>query len=69
MSTVTDPGIETDRGIYIGDFRNDISRPIVKGLSSIVFTIYDANNNIVFTTTQLSAPDPHGLAIVVPWIL
>ena len=50
-----------------GDFRNDISRPIVKGLSSIVFTIYDANNNIVFTTTQLSAPDPHGLASCPGW--
>jgi hypothetical protein len=37
-----------------GDGRDDIIRPIPVNLSSIVFTIYDENNNVVFTTNQLS---------------
>jgi hypothetical protein len=37
-----------------GDGRDDIIRPIPVNLSSIVFTIYDDNNNVVFTTNQLS---------------
>jgi gliding motility-associated-like protein len=32
---------------------NDISRPITQNIVSIVFTIYDENNNVVFTTNQL----------------
>lgn len=49
------------------DLLNDISRPVLKGLSSMVFTIYDADNNIVFTTNQLTLPDPHGLATCPGW--
>jgi hypothetical protein len=36
-----------------GDGLNDVSRPIPKGIASLTYTIYDANNNIVFSTDQL----------------
>ena len=49
------------------DMLNDISRPVVKGLSAIIFTIYDANSNIVFTTNQLTLPSPQGLATCPGW--
>ena len=49
------------------DGLNDINRIIVKGISSITFTIYDSSNNIIFTTTQLNTPDPHGLAGSAAW--
>ena len=35
------------------DGRNDVIRPVTYNVASIVFTIYDANNNVVYTTTQL----------------
>ncbi len=36
-----------------GDSKNDIIKPSTINISSITFTIYDINNNIKFTTTQL----------------
>jgi hypothetical protein len=36
------------------DGLNDLSRPITENISSIVFTIYDGNNSIVFTSTELN---------------
>jgi CHU_C Type IX secretion signal domain len=38
-----------------GDGLNDISRPITKNISSLVYTIYDGDNNVVFTTNTLLA--------------
>lgn len=35
------------------DGKNEIIRPITYNVASISFTIYDENNNIVFTTTTL----------------
>jgi hypothetical protein len=35
------------------DGLNDISRPYTQNVSAIAFTIYDENNNVVFTTTVL----------------
>jgi gliding motility-associated-like protein len=35
------------------DGRNDISRPLGINITSLVYTIYDANNTVVFTTNQL----------------
>jgi gliding motility-associated-like protein len=37
-----------------GDGNNDIIRPVTFNVASIVFTIYDEANNIVFTTNQLA---------------
>jgi len=34
-----------------GDGRNDIIRPIFQNITSFSFTIYDGNNNIVFTSS------------------
>ncbi|HMJ46940.1 MAG TPA: gliding motility-associated C-terminal domain-containing protein [Ferruginibacter sp.] len=45
-----------------GDGLNDISRPLTVNISSISFTIYDENNNVVFTTAQLN----QGWATTVP---
>src|SRR5688572_10766301 len=36
-----------------GDGLNDIIRPITFNVASIEFTIYDASNNVVFSTNQL----------------
>jgi gliding motility-associated-like protein len=36
-----------------GDGLNDIARPFVFNVASIQFTIYDENNNVVFTTTTI----------------
>ena len=36
-----------------GDGLNDISRPITQNIDSLVFTIYDQNNNVIFTTNKL----------------
>lgn len=33
------------------DGLNDISRPFTQNVTAITFTIYDGNNNVVFTTT------------------
>jgi hypothetical protein len=33
---------------------NDISRPITLNVTSIAFTIYDGDNNVVFNTTSLN---------------
>lgn len=38
-----------------GDGKNDISRPLVQNVSAIAFTIYDASNNVVFTSTTIGA--------------
>jgi CHU_C Type IX secretion signal domain len=46
---------------------NDASRAIVKNISSITFTIYDASNTIVFTTNQLSNTDPNGFSSTNAW--
>jgi gliding motility-associated-like protein len=35
------------------DGLNDISRPFAQNVTAIAFTIYDGNNNVVFTTTTL----------------
>lgn len=35
------------------DGLNDISRPITQNITSIEFTIYDGDNNVVYTTTTL----------------
>ncbi len=37
------------------DGLNDISKPYTQNVTAITFTIYDANNNVVFTTTTLGA--------------
>ena len=34
-----------------GDGRNDIIRPILQNITAFTFTIYDGNNNIVFTSS------------------
>jgi hypothetical protein len=49
------------------DGMNDVNRVIVKNISAIVFTIYDGNNAVVFTTTQLTSPDPNGFASTAAW--
>ena len=49
------------------DGLNDIYRAIVKNVSSMVLTIYDGNNNIVFTTSQLSLPDQNGFSFSSSW--
>jgi gliding motility-associated-like protein len=36
------------------DGLNDVSKPVVSGISAISFTIYDLNSNVVFTTNQLN---------------
>jgi gliding motility-associated-like protein len=36
------------------DGLNDVSKPVVSGISAITFTIYDLNSNVVFTTSQLN---------------
>jgi len=35
------------------DGLNDVSRPVTYNIDSLVFTIYDQNNNVVFTTNKL----------------
>jgi gliding motility-associated-like protein len=35
------------------DGQNEISKPIGINITSLVYTIYDANNTVVFTTNQL----------------
>jgi hypothetical protein len=65
---VTDTSGTGDNGrLYIpnafspnGDGLNDQYRIIVKNVSSIALTIYDGNNNILFTTNQLYLPDQNG---------
>ena len=37
-----------------GDGINDIIRPVPRNIASLVFTIYDENNNILFSTNQMS---------------
>ena len=49
------------------DLLNDAQTVVVRGISSILVTIYDGNNNIAFTTTQLSMYDSHGLASTLLW--
>jgi len=34
-----------------GDGVNDVSRPILQNISSFTFSIYDDNNNVLFTTS------------------
>jgi hypothetical protein len=36
-----------------GDGKNDAIRPITQNISSVSFTVYDENNNIVFNTAQI----------------
>lgn len=36
-----------------GDGLNDVSRPFTQQITSIEFTIYDENENVIFTTSQL----------------
>jgi hypothetical protein len=35
-----------------GDGVNDIARPILSGISTVNFTVYDLSNNVVFTSSQ-----------------
>ncbi len=44
-----------------GDGINESSRPVFKGIASLTFSVYDNNNNLVFTTSQLNTPGPNGL--------
>src|SRR5205085_5204221 len=37
-----------------GDGNNDIIRPITLNIASLVFTIYDENNVVVFSTAQMN---------------
>jgi len=49
------------------DALNDLYRVITKNISTIALTIYDGNNNIAFTTTQLNLPDQNGFASTAFW--